>query len=111
MLLRNPRNLKKAKSAQRPRGLALPPPLYGSSGSFASKNNEATDGLNSAAIGDTRVINSIGKYPNSVEQRMRKPSFVAIAMWPSVEVTRPFRSAGISYRKMRRAAFRKFVVV
>src|SRR6266550_2940090 len=84
---------------------------HGSSGSFASKNNEATDGLNSATIGDIRVINSIGKYPNSVEQRMRKPSFVVTAMWSSLEVTRAFRSAGIPYRKTRRAAFRKFVVV
>src|SRR5258706_14439905 len=80
-------------------GLSLQTPFsYGSRGSFASKNNEATAGLNSAEIGDIRVINSIGKYPNSVEQRMRKPSFVVIAMWSSLEVTRAFRSAGIPYR-------------
>lgn len=48
---------------------------YGSSGSFASKNNEATDGLNSATIGDTWVIHSNGKYPNSFKQRLRKSSF------------------------------------
>src|SRR5260370_30722547 len=76
---------------------------YGSRGSFASKNNDATDGLNSAAIGDIWVINSIGKYPNSVEQRMRKPSFVVSQMWSSLEVTRAFRSAGIPYRKTIRA--------
>src|SRR2546430_5404241 len=84
---------------------------YGSSGSFASKNNEATDGLNSAATGDIRWINSIGKYPNSFKQRLRKLSFVVDAIWSSLEVTRAFRSAGIPYRKTRRAALRKLVVV
>ena len=64
---------------------------YGSSGSFASKNSEATDGLNSAVIGDIRVIDSIGKYPNSVEQRMRNPSLVMIPMWSSLEVTKAFK--------------------
>ena len=39
----------------------LPGSLFqGSSGSFASKNREATDGLNSAATGDIRLMNSKG---------------------------------------------------
>jgi len=34
---------------------------HGSSGSLASKNNDVTDGLNSAATGDIRLTDSIGK--------------------------------------------------
>src|SRR5256885_17240258 len=53
---------------------------YGSSGSFASKNNEATDGLNSASTGDIRLINSIGKYPSSFRFRVRNSSLALEVM-------------------------------